>query len=95
MNYSLLSKDASNISIYGEKLIASISSGRSKVVYFSAENEIFKANTASFEQSWTNAVFSVDGIPSLYEALFQYEKSVSEAFSAQKITAEMWAGMKK
>ena len=95
MNYSLLSKDTSNISIYGEKLIASISSGRSKVVYFSAENEIFKANTASFEQSWTNAVFSVDGIPSLYEALFQYEKSVSEAFSAQKITAEMWAGMKK
>ena len=95
MNYSLLSKDASNVSIYGEKLISAISSGRSKVVYFAAENETFKANTASFEQSWNNAVFSVEGVPSLYEALYQYDMSVFEAFEAQKITADLWARMKK
>ena len=95
MNYSLSSSDVSKISSYGSKLINSVSSGRSKVVYFSAENATFKANTASFQQSWTNAVFSVEGIPSLYEALAQFDYSISEAFEAHKLTASVWNGMYK
>jgi hypothetical protein len=95
MNYSLLSNDVSRISSYGAKLINSVSSGNSRVVYFSAENATFKANTASFQQSWTNAVFSVEGIPSLYEALAQFGYNVSSAFEAHKLTSSVWNGMYK
>ena len=96
MNYSLASKDANNISVYGEHLLKAVSSGSSKVVYFVAENETFKANSASLQQSWTNAVFSVGGTPSLYEALKPLgTHSVSSAFEAQQIDAATWALMYK
>lgn len=95
MNYSLSSSDVSKISKYGKLLIDSVSSGKSNVVYFTANNPTFKANTASFEQSWTNAVFSVDGIPSLYEGLTAHEKTVEGAFASQQLTATLWKGMYK
>ncbi|MBQ3572112.1 MAG: hypothetical protein IJA15_04730 [Clostridia bacterium] len=95
MDYSLSSNDVSRISKYGKLLIDSVSKGESKVVYFAAENATFKANTASFEQSWTNAVFSVSGIPSLYQALYEYNKTLTECFNAQQISESIWKGMYK
>ena len=86
MDYSLSSKDADRISIYGEKLLSEVSSGRSKIVYFASNSAKFNSSPATFQQSWTNAAFSVNGIPCLYQALFEYGMTVSECFNAQKLS---------
>ena len=86
MDYSLSSKDADRISIYGEKLLSAVSSGRSKIVYFASNSAKFNSSPATFQQSWTNAAFSVNGIPCLYQALFEYDMTVSECFDAQKLS---------
>ena len=96
MNYSLTANDENVISVYGKELLNAVSSGRSKVVYFVADNPTFKANNASLQQSWTNAVFSVGGTPSLYQALAPLgTHTVQSAFEAQQISAEAWSTMYK
>jgi hypothetical protein len=95
MNYSLASKDADKIRTYGSLLVNAVSSGKSKVVYFSADNATFKANTASFEQSWTNAAFGTEKAPSLYETLTGFSWTAHDAFESHKITESMWKSMYK
>ncbi|MBR3863674.1 MAG: hypothetical protein IKJ19_00975 [Clostridia bacterium] len=96
MDYSLSSNDANKISVYGKHLLNAVSSGRSKVVYFVADNPTFKANAISLQQSWTNVVFSVGTTPSLFEALTSSTPvTVANAFSSQQISASDWANMYK
>ena len=96
MNYSLSASDENKISVYGKCLLDAVSSERTKVVYFAANNPTFKANSASLQQSWTNAVFSVGGTPSLYQALAPLgEHTVRSAFEAQQISASAWESMYK
>ena len=100
MNYKLSSNDADKISSYGKHLINGISSNASKVVYFSADNATFKANTASLQQSWTNAVFTVSSVaPSFYEAIAIQKKpgfqTVDEIFTKQAFTKDAWTSMYK
>ena len=86
MDYPLSSKDADRISIYGEKLLSAVNSGRSRIVYFASKSAKFNSSPATFQQSWTNSVFAVGGIPCLYDALHAYGKTVSECFEAQKLS---------
>ncbi len=96
MNYSLSSNDANKISVYGEYLLSAVSSGRSKVVYFVADNPTFKANAISLQQSWTNAIFSVGTTPSLFEALTSTSPTtIEDAFESQQFSASDWANMYK
>jgi hypothetical protein len=100
MNYQLMDEDEDKISLYGKHLLDLVNGQGNKVVYFSADNATFKANTASLQQSWTNAVFTVSGVaPSLYEALAIQKKkgykTVEDVFPKQSFTKETWVGMYK
>ena len=62
-----------------------------------AENQTFKKNEASFKQGWDNAVFSVEGIPSLYEAMAIEKKpgktTTQDIFKLQALTKAKWENM--
>ena len=98
MDYSLLSDDQSKISSYGELLLSEISSGRTQIVYFAGENKTFKANTASFKQSWDCPVFAVPTVSTnFYEAIAIIKKdgykTVEEIFAKQSVSKSKWRGM--
>ena len=100
MNYSLLSEDEDEISSYGKRLVDAISSGRTKRVYFAGNNKTFNANTASFVQSWDNAIFGVNSVsPVFYDAIVVEKKdgftTVEEIFSHQALTKARWQNMYK
>ena len=97
MNYELLPEDADKISSFGKNLIDVINTPGNEVVYLLAENQTFKKNEASFKQGWDNAVFSVEGIPSLYEAMAIEKKpgktTTQDIFKLQALTKAKWENM--
>ena len=99
MNYDLLPEDESNISSFGKNLIDAINTDGNKIVYFVGDNATFNAGMASFSQGWSNAVFSLNGIPSLYEAMTTEKKAgyetVKDIFKAQSFDKSDWTTMYK
>ena len=99
MNYDLLPEDESNISSFGKNLINAINTDGNKIVYFVGDNATFNAGMASFSQGWSNAVFSLNGIPSLYEAMTTEKKAgyetVKDIFKAQSFDKSDWTTMYK
>ena len=98
MDYTLSSQDASKISSYGKYLVKMINEKDNKILYFAGDNDTFKYNTASFAQTWTNAVFSVGNVSgNFYEAIAIIRKSgyttVDEIFSKQAFTKATWTSM--
>ena len=99
MNYKLDSDGKAEISSFGSHLIDLINTDGNKVVYAIAQNPTFNANIASFRQTWTNAVFAVKGVPSLYEALTTEKKTdlstVADIFKNTATTKASWNAMYK
>lgn len=100
MNYSLTSEDESKISSYGKYLLKLRNQKGNKVVYFVGDNATFKSNVATFQQTWTNAVFAVSGVAnSFYEAIAIEKVSglttVEDIFAKQALTKAMWQNMYK
>ena len=99
MNYKLDSDGKAEISSFGSHLIDLINADGNKVVYAIAQNSTFNANIASFRQTWTNAVFAVKGVPSLYEALTTEKKAdlstVADIFKNTATTKASWNAMYK
>jgi len=97
MNYDLNADGKDKISLYGENLQKLLRTQGNKVLYLSADNATFQKNTASFMQGWDNAVFSVSGIPSLYEAIAIEKKdglkTTQDIFKAQAFTKKTWMNM--
>ena len=98
MDYDLSSDDAAKISSFGKHLIDMVNTKGNEIVYFAAPNKTFSMGTASFAQSWTNAVFTVNGVSTnLYEALAIIKKdgykTVHDIFTKQAFTKAQWEAM--
>lgn len=98
LDYSLTSADFDSMSSYGQRLWNMTRvNDKNKVVYFTADNETFKATSNLFAHGWdTDGAFSVKGSPSYYEYRLSYPNStLAEAFGLQKITKEAWKSLYK
>ena len=101
MNYELNPADEDKISSFGKNLIDVINTPGNKVLYFAGNNNTFKTGMASFSQGWSNAVFGLNSINSIYKLMAIESKtnpdyaSAEYLFKAQSIDKTTWEAMYK
>lgn len=96
LDYSLTSDDYNAMSGYGQRLWDLVrGNDSSKVVYFSADNETFKANSDLVAHGWqTNGAFSVKSDNSYYKYRMKNSSStLAEIFGYQTITKDKWKSL--